>query len=295
MLRNRLRRIGRRRGAAAVEYGLLVGLVAVVLTVTLFVTGGRVAAVFDKASGDLRNGIGIGADSSASDGSASTGNGGNAPAHDRVYTTTGSLTVDPDSCAELILVNPNPADATLTGASWTPAPAIGLLQCIGNSGIAPCDPMTLTVPASSSCSYGMTNMSSGHLDSALSLSYSDGAALSIQVRGDPGEPPTPSFADYADTPFGLPVTSSCQDFRLQNIGDGTLRNLSIEIEDNGARFQLCPATHDACAATLAAGASCFIGVKTTPGAGSGPYGGIVVHSTSSNNHSQVHDAEELGE
>ena len=44
------------RGATAVEYGLLVGLIAIVLIVAVGALGGNISALFGRISGDV-NGI----------------------------------------------------------------------------------------------------------------------------------------------------------------------------------------------------------------------------------------------
>ena len=52
-LQHRFDKADRERGATAVEYGLLVGLIAVVIIVAVTALGGRLTALFNQITGAL--------------------------------------------------------------------------------------------------------------------------------------------------------------------------------------------------------------------------------------------------
>jgi pilus assembly protein Flp/PilA len=60
------RLLSEERGATAIEYGLIAGLIAVVLIGTLTLTGTSLKSVFDKVSGELETVAGSGESGSGS-------------------------------------------------------------------------------------------------------------------------------------------------------------------------------------------------------------------------------------
>jgi pilus assembly protein Flp/PilA len=63
------RLLSEERGATAIEYGLIAGLIAVVLIGTLTLTGTSLKSVFDKVSGELETVAGSSGDSGSGSGS----------------------------------------------------------------------------------------------------------------------------------------------------------------------------------------------------------------------------------
>jgi pilus assembly protein Flp/PilA len=75
-MRNLIKRLlSEERGATAIEYGLIAGLIAVVIIGALTVTGTSLKSVFESVSGELETVAGTG----GSGGSGGSGGGGGTP------------------------------------------------------------------------------------------------------------------------------------------------------------------------------------------------------------------------
>lgn len=282
----------RRRGATGVEYGLLVGLLAMAAIVAISSTGTEVAAVFDRAAGtlnaiELPDGSGDPAGGGADDGDNEVTT--PEPTPSTVYASRSEVPVFTDDCTEVVLTNPGTAAAAATSAVFSPDYPTGMGSCTNNLSQPPCG---ASLAPGSSCAMGFMSTMMRSYDHILTYSFDDGAVVVLHFTGTSTDEPNVAMPQYVNSGAGgyrLSVTPSCQNYEVRNSSSVPVRYLNFDISENPARFGLCTPSANACAGEIAPGASCNIGLMTQPGGDNG-YGMLRVRWMSTTTQFAMHDA-----
>lgn len=247
----------RRRGATAVAYGLLVGLIAVALLSALAATGGSVSALFDRTANRLQGGP------SAADAPA-------APALPPVPAPA-QLAMSPSAQAlpiqaQALPTQGGPVSFTVRNGGGGPTGALAVtvtsgLSLAGDScsgrALQPQEDCTLAVLASLADNTGFTG----------TATVGDGAASvsgTVVVTGDGFVPHlTVGQPQGGFDISGGETQSACVTLTVGNDGFADIADLqqgAVQGPD-AAHFTACAAGGTACGDTLAAGAECTLGVR----------------------------------
>lgn len=256
----RLDAMRRRRGATAVGYGLLVGLLALATIGAIAVTGENVAEVFALGANRI----------SADNPGGNSGDGGNggtvtpppppapanlvlaAPGHDGIAILA---TAVPSSTTLAVTASNTGGTATATLSTGVSGAGFSIEDdlCSGTA-LAPAATCTLTLRAAASAN--------GALDGTLTVG-SASLALSGTASGF-----DPALVLPSDDPLtvaaitGGATTGACTGFTLTNAGIAAADSVDIALSgSDAAQFQPCSAGGTACSSSLAAGSDCSFGYR----------------------------------
>lgn len=251
-LRGALRGLRTRRGATAVGYGLLVGLVGLAILGAVAATGDRLQALMGMTANELGEAIPP------------------APAAPPPPPPAPHLAWNPPAATGLdVAASGIPSYSAATALSLVNsgnAPATGIAPTVGSGFQIVSTECATTLAAGESCP--VTVRSSATANGALSGSLSAGgdgpsATLSGTASGFDG-----ALAVAAEALAVAPVTGAagapgaCTPLAVENTGWGAIAGLAIAIAGGDASaFEVCAADSAACDGTLDAGGTCNFGVR----------------------------------
>lgn len=249
------------RGATAIGYGLVVGLIGVAIIGALTATGPQLAAMFSGTAGRL------GFESASLPGADNPA----APPQLQLASTVG----DPTQMNVLASQIPSTSDrvtftVTNTGAGAAEAP-ITMLADGSQFQIAEND-CTDALPSDGSCNIAIQAVATnnGSFSDTLRVT-ADGMTRTASLSGTASGFDGDIFIDQAVLELPPPDASdpgTCTDLVVTNQGYSPLYDLTLTAitGPDAARFQPCTAIAYACTGSLAPQESCAFGLQTVPGA-----------------------------
>lgn len=273
----------RRRGATAVEFGLLVGLIAIAIVVAITDTGRSISRLFSHAANALNLQIEERAEVAPPQPPAEP----EAPAvrSGRILAEPSAITFERDTCVPLIFTNDrddavavdtllDPDVLTMREDGQNGAPSLIYASCtVTVPGVPACSGGAVLQPGDS-CFLGLVGvaLAAGQVDNEIYVDLPGSPRLTIPIDMDsaPLQPVLFAESEYGWSPTALTTApgapNPCTAFRVYDIREAHVpAAVSVQIQGGDGAFELCtadtpPPDTPACASTMT-DPSCYLGVR----------------------------------